>query len=601
MKQLPTGVFAGAVLAAIFFVAGKFGLLISHLNPGAFLFSPAAGIALAALLLGGLRFWPAILIGTFLVNVTVPDSRVFGGGMIARAALLAGGSTLEALIGAWLVERYAGGARAFDRAATTFRFAFFTAAVCVIGASVGTLVIALVGQPKPHHYGPFWFGSWMGNAISMWTVAPLVLIWRSWPERSLMRRELIEAGALAAAVVIVSVMVFLGWPSPDATGFALTFFIFPVLLWAAARFGSRGVVLAAATISAGAVAGIGAGNGPLTSGSEHSPLVLLQAFIAIATLTALALAAALSESGRAEAALRRKDEQHARLFTLNVTDRRRAEEEVRRLNAELEERVRSRTTQLEATNKELEAFCYSVSHDLRAPLRTIRGFGEVLLDLYAPQLDARGQEFLRRVCTASDQMDRLIDDLLKLSRVSRADLRFADIDLSAMANEIAQELANSDRSRSVDFVIAPGCIGQGDVRLVRQVMENLLRNAWKFTGKRPDARIEFGPAPEAEDAFFVRDNGAGFDMTYAGKLFGVFQRLHNASEFPGTGVGLAIVQRIVHRHAGRVWATGKTGEGATFFFTLPAPEDSPKVTRSMSRPVAEALQLEPVLAGEEVV
>jgi PAS domain S-box-containing protein len=259
----------------------------------------------------------------------------------------------------------------------------------------------------------------------------------------------------------------------------------------------------------------------------------------------------------------------ARLLMQDITGRRTAEEEILRLNTELEERVRQRTAQLEAANKEMESFSYSVSHDLRAPLRALRGFTEVLLELHASQLDSRGQDFLRRACAASFQMERLIEDLLKLAQVSRADLQEEEVNLSSLAGDIAGQLASSDSSRAVQFVIAPECVAQGDPRLVRLALDNLLRNSWKFSGKRADARIEFGKTDGQEPAFYVRDNGAGFDMTYYKRLFGVFQRLHAASEFPGTGVGLATVQRIINRHGGRAWATGAVNEGATFYFTLP--------------------------------
>ncbi|MGO8699896.1 MAG: sensor histidine kinase [Limisphaerales bacterium] len=260
----------------------------------------------------------------------------------------------------------------------------------------------------------------------------------------------------------------------------------------------------------------------------------------------------------------------ARLFTQDITGQRRAEEEIHRLNQELEQRVQQRTAQLEATNKEMESFSYSVSHDLRAPLRALRGFTEVLLECHASQLDSRGQDYLRRAFAASFQMERLIEDLLKLAQVSRAELQIEQTNLSSLAAEIAAELANSDSSRQVHFVIAQNCSAPGDPRLVRLALDNLLRNAWKFSGKRPDARIEFGRVGGDEFAFFVRDNGAGFDMAYSQRLFGVFQRLHAATEFPGTGLGLATVQRIVNRHGGRAWATGAVDQGASFYFTLPA-------------------------------
>jgi signal transduction histidine kinase len=226
--------------------------------------------------------------------------------------------------------------------------------------------------------------------------------------------------------------------------------------------------------------------------------------------------------------------------------------------------------ELEGANKELEAFSYSVSHDLRAPLRSIDGFSRILLEDYAGKLDEEGEDYLGRVRAASKHMDILIDDLLDLSRVSRGPLRREVIDLSAVARGIVQKLERSQPERKVRFVAEEGVVAFGDASLLRVALENLLGNAWKFTSKKEVATIEFGAAPyESGDvAYYVRDDGAGFDPRYAEKLFGAFQRLHGAEDFEGTGIGLATVARIVHRHGGRVWAEGAVGEGATFFFTL---------------------------------
>src|SRR5829696_7168325 len=226
--------------------------------------------------------------------------------------------------------------------------------------------------------------------------------------------------------------------------------------------------------------------------------------------------------------------------------------------------------ELEGANKELEAFSYSVSHDLRAPLRSIDGFSRILLEDYAGKLDEEGEDYLGRVRAASKHMDILIDDLLDLSRVSRGPLRREVIDLSAVARGIVQKLERSQPERKVRFVAEEGVVAFGDASLLRVALENLLGNAWKFTSKKEVATIEFGAAPyEGGDvAYYVRDDGAGFDPRYAEKLFGAFQRLHGAEDFEGTGIGLATVARIVHRHGGRVWAEGAVEEGATFFFTL---------------------------------
>lgn len=250
----------------------------------------------------------------------------------------------------------------------------------------------------------------------------------------------------------------------------------------------------------------------------------------------------------------------------------RLHEQVQRYAAELEGRVAERTAELAAANRELESFSAAVSHDLRAPVRSIDGFSRALLEDYAGALDEQGQDYLRRICAATRRMAEMIDALLLLSRVTRAELQRGAVDLSAMARAVAAELQRQEPARQVAFVIAEGLTATGDARLVRLVVENLLSNAWKFTAKQPAAEIAFGALapPEGPPVFFVRDNGTGFDMAYADKLFGAFQRLHGASEFPGTGIGLATVQRIVHRHGGRIWAEGTVDQGATFYFTLGA-------------------------------
>ena len=254
---------------------------------------------------------------------------------------------------------------------------------------------------------------------------------------------------------------------------------------------------------------------------------------------------------------------------MDVTERKRAEHHIRRLNVELEERVRSRTAALEAANRELESFAHSVSHDLRAPLRGIDGWSLALLEDYGERLDAQGNKYLTRVRSEAQRMGRLIDDLLHLSRVTRAELLPRSVDLTSLVETIVARLKEANPARSIEFIVAPQLKCTGDAPLLEIALTNLLDNAVKFTAPRNPARVEFGQAEyQSNPAFFVRDNGVGFDMAYAGMLFSPFQRLHKNSEFPGTGIGLATAQRVIHRHGGRIWAEAQVDVGATLYFTV---------------------------------
>jgi PAS domain S-box-containing protein len=267
----------------------------------------------------------------------------------------------------------------------------------------------------------------------------------------------------------------------------------------------------------------------------------------------------------------------------DLSDQKRAEEAI----AELNKTLQRQNLWLVAANGEMEAFSYSVSHDLRAPLRSLSGFSQALLEDYGSQLDIECQRLLHRICAASERMGELIDGLLDLSRVTRVEMRLEKVDLSGIAREIVEEFGRELPQRQVEFVIADGLTAEGDPRLLRVLLANLLNNSWKFTARRASAKIEFGRCDAQErhadsggmgggdiEVFFVRDNGAGFDMAYSSKLFCTFQRLHSMTDFAGAGIGLATVNRIVHRYGGRVWGQGKVNAGAEFRFTLqPAPRE----------------------------
>jgi signal transduction histidine kinase len=251
-------------------------------------------------------------------------------------------------------------------------------------------------------------------------------------------------------------------------------------------------------------------------------------------------------------------EQRIDQVTRDITERKR-----------LEEGMRVRTAQLEIANKELEAFCYSVSHDLRAPLRAIDGFSQAVLEDCGDQINGKGKEHLQRVRAASNRMGVLIDDLLNLSRITRTEMKFETVNISQLADEIARELRAEQPERKAEFVIAPGLLAKCDSHLVQVALQNLIGNSWKFSSKQEQTRIEIGyNNSNGSSSFYITDNGAGFDPAHAERLFGAFQRLHSVSEFPGTGIGLATVQRIINRHGGKIWAEAQVDRGATFYFTL---------------------------------
>lgn len=526
------------LVAALYGAAGRLGMLAA-LPPGNVTpIWPSSGIALAAILLRGPGLWPGIWLGSLGVNTWVflhnSDDPFLPA--LLTAACMGIGATLQALLGAALLGRHVPSMRPFHTAQGVIRFVVLCGVLgCVVSPTIGTTSMCLAGFDAWAHYARTWLTWWLGDIAGVLVVSPLLLTWSERPGIGGRRPRAVETAAFVALLLVASGVGFM-------TRHPLAFTVIPVLVWAAFRFRQHGSTAAIAVVSGFAIAGAVSGLGPfmLDGLALNESLLLLQAFIGVLVLTTLVMAGLITE--REEASL-----------------------ELMRYRDQLEQRVAERTRQLEAANRELEAFGQAVSHDLRTPLTIIQGSVETLLEGQREALDERGREYLEQIESACRRMADLIQDLLDLSFVERCKPNRGRVDVSALAREVQAGLESRDTKRRVEFRIQEGMCADADERLLRIALENLLGNAWKFTGKRPQATIELGVR---DGVFFVRDNGAGFDMTGAEELFRPFHRLHSAGEFPGTGVGLSTVKRVVEHHGGQIWAEAEAGRGATFYFTL---------------------------------
>ena len=647
-----------ALLFAAYYLTAKLGFRIQAVAHVVTEVWAPTGISLAALMLFGRRLWPVVFAAAFVANITSGVSWPAGVGIAA-------GNTLEAYVGAYLLQTYVGMNTALlrlrDVAGLIFAGAFFS--TC-LSASIGVASLWAGAHIPAGGIFRTWKLWWLGDMVSNLTVAPFLLAWGTRPWKSIRSRlRWAEAAGLVSAIIFANVLAF----TPLSDAFLPTaskgYIVFPPLVWAALRFGPRGVtfglLLTVCLSNTGAILGWS----PFIGNSITASLTNLQVFLGVEAITALVLAAVACEGAQAEQALRESEGRFRMaadsapvMLWMSGPDKlvnyfnhswlaftgRTAEQEMgdgrvqgvhpedldgflkiyhaafaarepfqmeyrlRRYDGEyrwiadhgtprfdsahqfigyigtcldvhdhktgeqaLENKVERRTQQLASLNRELEAFSYSVSHDLRAPLRAIDGFSMEIMENQNIQLDHRARADLQRVRGAAQRMAQLIDDLLNFSRLSRSEIRKEKVDLSAIAKLTIEDLRKRFPERSVEFKAAPHLQATGDGHLLRIVLENLLGNAWKFTSRTAAPVIEFGVTQEGgKRAYFVRDNGAGFNMQYAEKLFGVFQRLHTEKEFPGTGIGLATVQRIIHRHGGEIWAQAAPGEGATFFFSL---------------------------------
>jgi signal transduction histidine kinase len=525
-----------AGLTLIYVAAGKLALRVAYLDPSASAVWPPTGIALAALLLLGRSLWPAIFVGAFLVNLTTA-------GNVATSLGIAAGNALEAIAGAWLVERYAGGRRAFHRLPDFLKFAVLSGLVATaISPAIGITSLCLGGFTRWSEYGPVWLTWWLGDVGGALIVAPTLILWLSNPRPGWGRRRGIEAAAVLLALCLLGELEFLGYLLPGFSRYPLSFLCLPPLLWMAFRFGPRETATAGLVLLATATWGTLRGAGPYGAFGPNASLLLLQAFMIVTVVTAMSLAAVVAERRREHAVL------------------------------ELQ------AAELARSNAELEQFAHVASHDLQEPLRTVTNFVQLLARRYRGRLDADADEFVQYIVDGTTRMARLIEDLLDFSRAGTSERAMRPTDTG---DSVAKAVANLDLSiRGSGAIVRHDGLPtvNGDPTQLTQLFQNLIGNAIKFRGPDPP-EVRVSAALRGRDwVFSVRDNGIGIEPQYAQRIFVIFQRLHGRDAYPGTGIGLSICQRIVARHGGRIWVESEPGRGSTFYFTVPAGETAAPIT-----------------------
>jgi signal transduction histidine kinase len=514
-----------AIRAALVFVAyygsARLGVLLAFPHTNITPFWPPSGIAVAALVLLGRRYWPALLLSEFVLNLTTGLPAAVSGG-------LAVGNTLEYLLAASLLSR-TGFEPSMQRVRDVVLLALLAAAVSpIVAATIGTASLWAGGVIARADLQAVWSVYLVGDGVGILVFTPFILAWSSLPRHVPSRRMFVEAALVATIVPVFAGFVFLG-------GLRHPYLIFPLVIAVANRYGQRGATATTVVVSLLAVVATTHGLGPFV-GSTIERLTNLQLYLAAFGSTALALAATAAAQRGAESA------------------------------------VLKHAARVEESNRELEAFAYTIAHDLRAPLRAINGYSATVMEDYSSQLPADAARGLERIASNAIAMGRLIDALLDFARLGSKHIEWTSLRPSVVAQQAFERLRAGSPKRPVEITIAetPPCLA--DATLLGLVYQNLIDNSLKFTRDDETVTIDVGWVPASGDSaapvYYVRDNGIGFDMCYIDKIFGVFQRLHRETDYPGTGAGLAIAKRIVTRHGGAIWAHAESGRGATFFFTL---------------------------------
>lgn len=555
-----------AVVAVVYFGAAKFGLSLAFSTKQVTALWPPTGIAVAALLLVGYRVWPAIYLAAFAVNALVGDS-------ILAAAGIAVGNTLGPIVARFSLDRLRGFDPTLARVRDVLELIVLGAVLGgAVSATNGVATLALCAIIPWSAYGSVWWVWWVGDAMGILVFAPLLLSWAAQPRPTWGAAQLAELGTLFGGLLLASLVALAGVFVHTATPFQLQYAVFPFIIWVGLRFRARETALAVALVTGLAVWGAVHDRGPFVTGNLDQRLILLEMFMAVATVTGLILSAVNGERGQAQNALRRA-------------------------NDELGERVAERTAELAAANailaqknEEVEAFVYIVSHDLRAPLVNLQGFsselerscGALEAALHSVALQPTTEKTiqtilrediagaLRYISASTVKFQRLIDALLLLSRTGKQELRIETVDVRSVVDTTVLSLRQSIESSGAEVIVEALPAVRGDVTAMGQVFSNLLSNALKYLQPGRPGRIAIGG--ESTDGiahYWIRDNGAGIAASSQRRLFQVFQRFH-PNLATGEGMGLAIVKRIIERQGGKVWAESEEGVGTTFHMNLPA-------------------------------
>jgi signal transduction histidine kinase len=547
-------------LAGVYFLAARLGLSFAFAHSSVSPVWPPTGIALAAVILWGTRAWPGIALGALLANALLTPVSVLVAGGIAI------GNTLEAVAGGYLIQRIVHARYPFDRAEQFFKFVLVAGVSCTISATIGIMVLYFGGDATSKAYSTMWSTWWLGDTIGMLLVTPLVLGGIEWTRIAWKPQKLAEGLMLLALLLNVGQFVFGGTAQTRVWQYVLAFTFLPIFVWAAFRFGLFGATLTILLTAGMGIWGTIHGFGPFIRGDLNESLLLLQTYIGFSAITIFGMTAILAERDRAVASVSSMN----RALESRVQERTKELEDANTILRAHEKSLEQQTEELMRSNAELERFAYLASHDLKEPIRTVSSYVQLLATRYKGRLDKDADDFIHYAVDATQRMDKLIRDVLSYCRAGTRDKTVQSCDVNQILARVRENLATAILETSASLSSDPlPMIVANETEMV-QLLQNLIGNAIKFHSQEPP-RVHISAGRKRNHwVFMVRDEGIGISPEYQTRIFRIFQRLHNATEYPGTGIGLAICKKIVESYGGQIWVESAPGNGSSFFFNLPA-------------------------------